>query len=144
MDKWIELRKAIQELRQDNLDKPDVENATRYLLNIMKVLDDKYRHECERSVTMEMRDKEKVLTGLECLISDSVSCIGCPYNRCDTSCIKRITSDAKELIKKQPEIIRCKDCGKGAYIAAPGMLPFVTCNGVDHELDWFCADAERR
>ena len=41
MDKWTELRETIQELREANQDKPDVENVTRFLLNLMDVLDGK-------------------------------------------------------------------------------------------------------
>ncbi len=51
--------------------------------------------------------------------------------------------DAIDLLK-QEAIVRCKDCQNGAYVAAPGMLPFVKCGGIDHELDWFCADGKRR
>lgn len=39
MDKWTELRETIQELHEANRDKPDVENVTRFLLNLMDVLD---------------------------------------------------------------------------------------------------------
>jgi len=38
--KWTELRKEIQELHENNADKPDVENVTKYLLNLMSVLDE--------------------------------------------------------------------------------------------------------
>ena len=41
MDKWTELRETIQELHENNQDKPDVENVTRFLLNLMDVLDGK-------------------------------------------------------------------------------------------------------
>ena len=41
MDKWMELRETIQELHEANADKPDVENVTRFLLNLMDVLDGK-------------------------------------------------------------------------------------------------------
>ena len=41
MDKWTELRKTLQELHENNTDKPDVENVTRFLLNLMDVLDGK-------------------------------------------------------------------------------------------------------
>ena len=41
MDKWTELRKTLQELYENNADKPDVENVTRFLLNLMDVLDGK-------------------------------------------------------------------------------------------------------
>lgn len=41
MDKWTELRETLQELHENNTDKPDVENVTRFLLNLMDVLDSK-------------------------------------------------------------------------------------------------------
>lgn len=41
MDKWTQLRETIQELHESNLDKTDVENVTRFLLNLMDVLDGK-------------------------------------------------------------------------------------------------------
>ena len=41
MDKWEELRETIQELHENNADKPDVENVARFLLNLMNVLDGK-------------------------------------------------------------------------------------------------------
>ena len=54
-------------------------------------------------------------------------------------------SEIREALSKyQSEIVRCKDCKHGAYVVKYGMLPFVTCGGVDHELDWFCADGKRR
>ena len=37
MDKWMELKETIQELHDNNSDKPDVENVTRFLLNLMNV-----------------------------------------------------------------------------------------------------------
>lgn len=42
VDKWTELRETIQELHEVNADKPDVENVTRFLLNLMDVLDGKH------------------------------------------------------------------------------------------------------
>ena len=40
IDKWTELREEIQELHENNADKPDVENVTKYLLNFISVLDE--------------------------------------------------------------------------------------------------------
>lgn len=40
MDKWTELREEIQELHENNADKPDVENVTKFLLNFISVLDE--------------------------------------------------------------------------------------------------------
>lgn len=41
MGKWTQLRQTIQELHDNNADKPDVKEITRFLLNLMKVLDGK-------------------------------------------------------------------------------------------------------
>lgn len=50
MNKWLELRKTLQELHEENKDKPDVENVTRFLLNLMEVLDGKPNSEIWVSV----------------------------------------------------------------------------------------------
>ena len=57
---------------------------------------------------------------------------------------QRIVLNAIDLLKEQKAIVRCKDCKHGARIVQTGMLPFIICCGVDHDLDWFCADGERR
>ena len=49
---------------------------------------------------------------------------------------------AEELKHEFPDVVRCKDCREGALVVAEGMLPFVNCHGVDHELNWFCADGK--
>ena len=62
-----------------------------------------------------MIDREKVLKGLECCCSmTGNACRQCPY---DEECAKMIGSgsahlcaNALELLKQQPEIVRCKDC----------------------------------
>lgn len=40
-DAWEELKEVTQELHDNNADKPDVENATRFLVNLMNVLEEK-------------------------------------------------------------------------------------------------------
>ena len=40
-DKWQELRATIQELQDNNPDKPDVVSTMHFLLNLMHVLDTK-------------------------------------------------------------------------------------------------------
>lgn len=47
----------------------------------------------------------------------------------------------KALPSAQPEIIRCKDC-KHIRHCGPGKA--MCRNGKIHELDWYCADGERR
>lgn len=51
-----------------------------------------------------MIDREKVLTGLECLIADKVPCKECPYRK-RSYCIKSIAIDAKRLIEEQQKLI---------------------------------------
>lgn len=41
MDKWEELRKTIKELNVNNSDNVNVEQITRFILNLMEVLDKK-------------------------------------------------------------------------------------------------------
>lgn len=40
MDKWTELRETIKELHESNAENKDVECLTRFLLNLMDVLDE--------------------------------------------------------------------------------------------------------
>lgn len=60
-----------------------------------------------------MADREKVVKGLEMCIADEY-CNGCPY---EVQCYspgqeyaESMMRDALELLKEQPEIVRCKDC----------------------------------
>ena len=48
--------------------------------------------------------REKVIKGLECLITDDVPCDGCSYNG-SGYCIKNIASDALDLLKEQQKLI---------------------------------------
>lgn len=45
MDKWEELRKTIQELHDENASNEDIENVTRFLLNLMRVLEERQHRE---------------------------------------------------------------------------------------------------
>lgn len=47
-----------------------------------------------------MADREKVMKGLECLITNETPCEGCPYNG-SGYCMKNIAKDARELLKEQ-------------------------------------------
>ena len=40
MDKWTEMRETIKELHESNAENKDVECVTRFLLNLMDVLDE--------------------------------------------------------------------------------------------------------
>ena len=95
-----------------------------------------------------MAIKDRVVYDLErCVCKVPDSCIDCSKRReglVPLECMEELMKDALELLKTQPEIVHCKDCRNGAYVAQVGTLPYVTCRGVDHELDWFCADGKRR
>lgn len=45
-------------------------------------------------------DREKVIKGLECLITNEVPCDGCPYYG-SGYCIKNIAADALALLREQ-------------------------------------------
>lgn len=50
-----------------------------------------------------MTDIDKVLTGLECLITNEPPCDeGCPYYG-SWHCLKNVAKDARELLKEQQE-----------------------------------------
>lgn len=63
-----------------------------------------------------MVDRQKVITGLDCCCSMSGrACrLHCPYGEECTempgSGTAHLCADALELLKKQPEIVWCKDC----------------------------------
>ena len=50
-----------------------------------------------------------------------------------------------EVLKMQPQIVRCKDCKhfdkSFSYCATRG---YCDISSIRHEDDWFCADGERR
>ena len=48
MNKWDELRNVIQELHDNNKDKQDVVTSMHYLLNLMRVLDEKEQRKKEK------------------------------------------------------------------------------------------------
>jgi len=96
-----------------------------------------------------MSDREKTIKGLE-YCSELQTCFGCPYCKGSPTCQDDLCKDALQLIKEQPEIIRCKDC---KYIER---LPWLddeafkamVCRkhnytGMRKE-DFFCADGERK
>ena len=68
MDKWTELRETIQELHDNNPDKPDVVSTMHFLLNLMHVLDTKEKippYPCFNC----------------CSPSERAACCGCPRER---------------------------------------------------------------
>jgi len=95
-----------------------------------------------------MISREQVIKGLECLAQrqepTANPCKECGYiNRPNFAvCVKDIASDALELLKEQPEVVRCKDC---KHFEPDGI--YTMCyrhNGLSQNADWYCADGERR
>ena len=91
-----------------------------------------------------MADKEKVIKGLECCIKESndtyCPCNDCPYQgeECFNAIMKK---DALVLLKRQHEIILCKDC---KWYSEKGFCKHP--NGGAGNIkpsDWYCGDGER-
>lgn len=97
-----------------------------------------------------MVDREKVIKGFtRCQID--ASCAFCPYSSSNT-CITVLHKDVLEVMKEQPEIIRCKDCmyydndsfeckndDIDILIHHCGCYPVFTPNPY-----WFCAYGEKK
>ena len=93
-----------------------------------------------------MADMEKVIKGLECLITNKVDCDECPYNEGDnSSCLRNIANDALELLKDHEKIILCKDCKywKNKYMEYD-VHPWLPCMEINTKGNWFCAEGERQ
>ena len=100
-----------------------------------------------------MTDRAKVTKWLECCgnYDENLNHVGCteecPYFENELCCDPVAPfQDALELLREQPEIVRCKDCkhwpGNGALpYNAPYWLP---CSKLLTEADWFCAYGERK
>lgn len=54
--------------------------------------------------------------------------------------------DARELLKEQEAVVRCKDCKHGREPILAHRKGYVWCERVNqhNDADWFCADGERR
>lgn len=96
-----------------------------------------------------MADREKTIKGLECCGTNR-SCIGCPYvgelfDGCYGACISYLNRDALELLKEQPDIVRCGECKyySNGFCYNPNTFDDEkTCGNTVP--DWFCADGKRR
>ena len=95
-----------------------------------------------------MRDREKVIKGLECLTSMS-DCTTCPYsyNKQREFCLCDIGKDAKELLKAQEAVKPVLDeqtgriwlCGKcGSYVGFEDNDPYD-----QNEFDKYCRECGR-
>ena len=90
-----------------------------------------------------MADIEKVIKGLESCANNGYCAENyCPYeNEAELYCIDVLLRDALELLKSQPQVIRCKDCKyyiepteeeAGGCLIKAGYFPVSE--------NWFCAD----
>ena len=79
----------------------------------------------------------------------------CPYNGCETGCVKTLAKDALALLK-QEVVVRCKDC---KWWDKKDDSNYGYCHACKHGYhsdhweigiyrtykgDWFCADGERK
>ena len=98
-----------------------------------------------------MIDREKVIKGLECLITNKVDCDGCPYNEGEnSSCLRNIAKDALELLKEQepvkPVVLidtwvcgKCKAKLERQALIGPNVLiseNFNYCPGCGRKVKW--------
>lgn len=58
--------------------------------------------------------------------------------------IPRLDKDKTGCILDMRPLVLCKDCKHGAPTIINGVWLSVTCGGVDHKPEWFCADGEMR
>lgn len=79
-----------------------------------------------------MPDREKVIKGLECLITNEVPCDGCSYNE-GTYCLRNIANDALELLKEQEESIPVSWLKE--KLEGHPELPYATTDGINYVLD---------
>lgn len=93
---------------------------------------------------MTMPDREKVIKDLEeCM---TASCRGyrprlsCPYNDEEWD----IMRDALELLKEQPEIVRCKDCKAWKQYDDMNLGECELYPEYNKMGDWFCNFGERK
>lgn len=97
-----------------------------------------------------MTDREKVITGLQCIINGNVRCESCGYaidKHGHYSCQQNCASDAISLLKEQETVVRCKDCIYADDFDCPAPLPtgYLCQKGHGSHLGhWFCADGKRK
>ena len=76
MDKWEELRETIHELHENNKDKQDVELITRFLLNLMHVLD---KESIEKRDAFVNQKQECIACSVRYLCKDTNDCMKKKY-----------------------------------------------------------------
>lgn len=89
IDKWTELRETIEELHENNLDKADVENVTRFLLKLMDVLD-------KESCTVNLNELAKDLRRFRNVYGgQGIRCCDCPWKMKDPEDPQRLVCGYK-------------------------------------------------
>ena len=98
-----------------------------------------------------MPDRNQVIEGLEWVLEDDRFGFGINWTensepKSDEERAGYNIQMAIALLKKQPEIVRCKDCKHGEKVPTFKYYPDVTwCNKylTSHNDDWFCDDGKR-
>ena len=94
-----------------------------------------------------MADIEKVIKAFECCDAyynkqDLTGHERCPYNgRNGGEGCNQLYEDTLELLKSQPQIVRCKECKHLGYTSSHWFCKLLN-RCVDE--DWFCADGDRK
>ena len=95
-----------------------------------------------------MNGKEKIIKGLNALYESmhKNQCYACSYEFIETAKEfgTEILAEAEEFIRKQPEIVLCKDCKKYFTSACPCCSSGDPYNDWTPEENWFCADGETK
>ena len=97
-----------------------------------------------------MAELDKIIKGLEHCMRESDNlydnpCDGCPYyveKQPSGICSGELQNDCYDLLKEQPQIVRCKDCKHGEPWSVLIGCGTVKGFGITHNPDWFCADGE--
>ena len=93
-------------------------------------------------------DREKVIKGFEICVDrvpGKYNCNECPYEIDGNYCEINLAKDALALLK-QEAVVRCKDCKHYIHVRTDAIghcTKDISC-WVFRDMDWFCADGERR
>ena len=94
-----------------------------------------------------MPDREKVIKGLKFCCGTGMCFDGCPYHEVSQNideCTSQLALEALELLKEQPEIVRCRDCKHSEHWYGDKQRCFLWDeNGIDVFEDGFCSYGKR-
>ena len=85
-----------------------------------------------------MTDREKVIRAVETCFDSWID--KHRYKGLNLHEVERVKHDALELLKAQPDVVRCKNC---KFWHDPISCQMYS-EGMETGEDWFCADGERR